>query len=61
MNYSNKDLTMVNKLRSFDTQILINQVLVFGEISLNVEENTSILSAIIESILTRKRFDNDLI
>ena len=54
----------LNKLRYIDCKILkqkyskISKILLLDEIYLNLEENTSLLKAVIEFILTTKRIDD---
>ena len=64
--FSNERLIFFKKLRSIDASILsnddpnISKVLLYGNHSFNDEENTSILTASIEYIISTKRFDAPL-
>ena len=66
-NYCNRRLTIMNKLRSTDSQISkesdsqIIQILLFCKSSLNAKEITSLFNAAIEFILTTKQFHDAMI
>ena len=62
----NERLTFFNKLQSIDKKILskddynISKVFPYGDHSFNDEKNISILTALIEYIISTKRFDSPL-
>ena len=60
-NFSNERLTLFNKLQSIDenskNDFKLSEVLVFGGDSFNEVKNASVLTALIEYILSTKLFD----
>ena len=62
-NFSNERLTFFDKLQSIDANILskddsnISKLLLYGDHSFNDKKNTSILTALIEYIISTKRFN----
>ena len=60
-NFSNERLTLFNKLQSIDenskNDFKLSEVLVFGGDSFNDVKNASVLTALIEYILSTKLFD----
>ena len=62
-NFSNKRLTLLNKLQSINENILskddsnISKVFLFGDHSFNDVRSTSVLTTSVEYIISTKRFD----
>ena len=64
--FTNERSTLFSTLRNLDskrfdnTDSLLTNILLFGKESLNTDQNTAILNATMEFILSTKRFDEPL-
>ena len=64
--FTNKRSTLFSSLRNLDSKLfdntdsLLTNILLFGKESLNIDQNTAILNATLEFIISTKRFDEPL-